>query len=263
MTTSHDSVVGTARRPMPSRPVLPKPEQELVVGPAPRGSAARRPSWQARPAAPCFSRPPSRRQESSVVVKPQGPGSWWPTATCRRTRCCAPRRRGSTTCRREQIVVVHECPRCGSDEHGRPRLLPTASAPASGVRQPGPRRRPVGGRDHRRRAGRGRRRGRGRGRGFAGFADVALHPDERATPPADPTRTWVRKEALLKAYGLGLAVDPSRRRGSTTTGSSRGTSHHPPPGAVWLRDLAVPGHVVAVAVLPRDGQDMATLSVTT
>ena len=45
-----------------------------------------------------------------------------------------------------------------------------------------------------------------------GFADVALAPQEQATlagaPPGALLRTWVRKEALLKATGQGLTTDP-------------------------------------------------------
>jgi 4'-phosphopantetheinyl transferase len=148
-----------------------------------------------------------------------------------------------------QIVLVHACPRCGSDLHGRPRLLATAAL-----------RRPAHvsvsragdlsvvaitdaghvGVDVEATAS----------ADFAGFADVALHPGERATPVVDPTRGWVRKEALLKAYGLGLVVDPSDV-GLDADGLVAWESDHPPPGAVWVRDLAVPGHVVAVAVLPQ------------
>jgi 4'-phosphopantetheinyl transferase len=45
------------------------------------------------------------------------------------------------------------------------------------------------------------------------FADhrlsaVLLHERERADVPADLATTWVRKEALLKAAGCGLSVDP-------------------------------------------------------
>ncbi len=50
--------------------------------------------------------------------------------------------------------------------------------------------------------------------GFAGFARVALHPGERegrGTRVADAT-AWVRKEAVLKALGPGLRVDPTTFR---------------------------------------------------
>jgi 4'-phosphopantetheinyl transferase len=94
---------------------------------------------------------------------------------------------------------------------------------------------------------------------FAGFADVALHLGERATNPVDPTRVWVRKEALLKAHGLGLVVDPSDV-GLDDDRLVAWDSRHPQPRAVWLRDLAVPGHAMAVAVLPE--RDVAGLSAT-
>ena len=158
------------------------------------------------------------------------------------------------------IVLVHECPRCGSDEHGRPRLLATAAVrhPAqvslaragdlsvAAITDAGP----VGVDVEAEGAA-----------GFAGFEDVALHPGELASTADDPTRVWVRKEALLKAYGLGLAVDPSDVR-LNDDGLATWDSCHRPPGAVWLRDLAVPGHVVAVAILPLAEHDVAGLSAT-
>ncbi|WP_062520624.1 4'-phosphopantetheinyl transferase superfamily protein [Demequina silvatica] len=43
----------------------------------------------------------------------------------------------------------------------------------------------------------------------AGLADVALAPGESPDPGRDGLlRTWVRKEAVLKAAGTGLATDP-------------------------------------------------------
>lgn len=158
------------------------------------------------------------------------------------------------------VVVVHECPRCGSAAHGRPSLLATAA-----VRQPayvslaragdvsvvaitdaGP----VGVDVEAEGAA-----------DFGGFDDVALHPDERGMTATDRTRVWVRKEALLKAYGHGLAVDPSDVR-LDDDGLAAWDSGHRRPGAVWLRDLAVPGHVVTVAVLTLDGRDVADPSIT-
>ena len=158
------------------------------------------------------------------------------------------------------VVLTHECPRCGSDEHGRPMLLATAAirrpayvslARAGDVSV-------VAVTD----AGHVGVDVEAEGAAeFAGFEDVVLHPGERGAASADRTRVWVRKEALLKAYGLGLAVDP----GDVMLDHDRiasWDSHHRPPGAVWLREVAVPGHVAAVAVLPLDDQDVADLSAT-
>lgn len=158
------------------------------------------------------------------------------------------------------IALGHACPRCGGDDHGRPLLLPTAAVrrPAhvslaragdlsvvaiTDVGQVGVDVEALG------------------AASFPGFDDVALHPDERVATPAERTRAWVRKEALLKAYGLGLAVDPRDVR-LDEDGLASWDSPAPAPGAVWLRDLDVPGHVVAVAVLPGDGNDVDHLAVT-
>ena len=159
-----------------------------------------------------------------------------------------------------QIVVVHACPRCGSDNHGQPRLVPTATVrrPASvslgragdmsvvAITDAGP----VGVDVEIEGAAE-----------FAGFDDVVLHPGERAAAPADRTRVWVRKEALLKAYGLGLVVDPADVR-LDDDGLVTWDSPHRPPSAAWLRDVVVPGHVVTVAVLPLVDGDVGGLSVT-
>lgn len=147
------------------------------------------------------------------------------------------------------LVLVHRCPRCGGEDHGRPQLLPTASLrrpphvslsragslSVVAVTDAGP----VGVDVERTGAA-----------GFPGFGAVALHPDERAQPE-DPTTSWVRTEAVLKAYGLGLAVDP-RDVHVDADGIVTWSSPHPAPGDVLLRDLDVPGHIAAVAVLRDD-----------
>lgn len=42
----------------------------------------------------------------------------------------------------------------------------------------------------------------------ASVSDVLLHASEGPMAPGELATTWVRKEALLKAAGVGLAVDP-------------------------------------------------------
>ncbi|NUS50033.1 MAG: 4'-phosphopantetheinyl transferase superfamily protein, partial [Nocardioidaceae bacterium] len=80
----------------------------------------------------------------------------------------------------------------------------------------------------------------------ADLAGVVRHPEEPAD--TDPLRLWVRKEALLKAVGAGLSVDPR-----TVLLRGREVLGLPPPygGAdVVLEDLDLDAAVLAsVAVL--------------
>ena len=154
----------------------------------------------------------------------------------------------------DRVVLGHACPRCGSEQHGRPYVLPTATlrAPAHvslaragdlsvvALTDAGP----VGVDVETDGAA-----------GFDGFDAVARHPQERGT---DATVSWVRTEALLKAYGLGLAVDP-RDVAIDTDGSVTWESPHEAPGAAWLRDLDLPGHAASVVVLA--DHDLAQMSV--
>lgn len=154
------------------------------------------------------------------------------------------------------VLLAHECPRCGGTDHGRPLLLPTAAlrSPAQvslaragdlsvvAVSEAGPVGvdvEPAGAAD------------------FPGFDAVAVHPAELGT---DRTRVWVRTEALLKAHGTGLAVDPR-----TVAVDARGLTAWDAPGAppegAWLADLDVPGHVAAVVVLLGGAQTEVALSV--
>ena len=83
--------------------------------------------------------------------------------------------------------------------------------------------------------------------GFPGFEDVAAHPHEGS---GDPTVSWVRKEAVLKATGWGLTLDP---RGVRVDDGPRLVSWDerlPAPDRCWLADLPVTdGYVGAVAVI--------------
>ncbi|WP_430869116.1 4'-phosphopantetheinyl transferase family protein [Demequina aurantiaca] len=79
-----------------------------------------------------------------------------------------------------------------------------------------------------------------------GFADVVLGAGERALHPMTSDsllRTWVRKEAVLKAAGTGLRLDPRRvtLEGLNVTGGPAG------PWSLVDLDLA-PDLVAAVAV---------------
>ncbi len=105
--------------------------------------------------------------------------------------------------------LLHLCRRCGSSEHGQPRAWCDGAEAPVGVslsRSAGRTVLAVGwgvavgvdveGLD---------------ATGFAasdGFAGVALARGERAPTVRARTALWTRKESLLKALGVGLAVDP-------------------------------------------------------
>jgi 4'-phosphopantetheinyl transferase len=79
-----------------------------------------------------------------------------------------------------------------------------------------------------------------------GIAAVLLHADEPAARPADLARTWVRKEALLKASGTGLSVDPRSVRLDASDGPPR-VVRWPEgvPGPGWVVDLGLADGLVA------------------
>lgn len=72
---------------------------------------------------------------------------------------------------------------------------------------------------------------------------VVAHPSESA----DPLRLWVRKEALLKATGLGLTVAPATFWIDDAGRPSPIAGYDGPP--LVVHDLDVPGHVAALAIV--------------
>ena len=86
---------------------------------------------------------------------------------------------------------------------------------------------------------------------FAGFPCVTLHPLERDGAPAERGLIWTRKEAVLKAAGVGLRTDPR----------SIQVSHPSQPPALeigpnvalgqrfWLEDIPVPTRYAATVAV--------------
>lgn len=154
------------------------------------------------------------------------------------------------------LDLVRRCRSCGSSRHGRPVLVPrgyrapetaglphvslsrTADLTVVALTDAGP----VGVDVERSDAA-----------SFPGFDLVCLHPEERPADDRERTITWVRKEALLKAVGRGLVVEPSTLRlteAAEAPALLAWTAPGPPDTPVWLEDLALPDdHVGAVAVL--------------
>jgi 4'-phosphopantetheinyl transferase len=159
----------------------------------------------------------------------------------------------------DAVRIGRRCPRCGSTGHGRPVAARADGGPvpslsmtrsidlvAVALSDAGP----VGIDVERRDADPGR-----------AVAAVVLAPGEVPAPGPDGVlRTWVRKEAVLKAAGTGLAVDPRELvlTGDTPRPAVRTTSAAlaPPAGARWwLTDLDLgEQHLAALAVAsPRAG----------
>lgn len=88
---------------------------------------------------------------------------------------------------------------------------------------------------------------------FGGFGAVALHQREHATTLRERAIIWTRKEALLKATGHGLRVDPRLLEMSAPADPPhllQWAAPDPPAGVPWMATLTLHPHFVAcVAVL--------------
>lgn len=140
---------------------------------------------------------------------------------------------------RAALEVTHSCPRCGSAAHGVPGITISGTpldVRVSLSRAPGLVIAAVG-------------TAPGLGVDIE-LADAAADPAlDRLLPaahhrtPEQRTRAWVRVEAALKAWGIGLYLDPAQVRDQGTTAE---TPADPRPAR--LLDLDVPGYAAALAL---------------
>ncbi len=150
------------------------------------------------------------------------------------------------------VALGHLCPRCGGSDHGRPHLLVggrpsawtvsisrTARLSAAALGRGGA----VVGVDVERVAG----------DSATAVRAVARHPAERVEGTDGLARLWARKESLLKALGVGLAMDPASVRLTEPPAAPAVVACAPLAAAgrrSWLTDLAPgPGLVGCLTVL--------------
>lgn len=105
---------------------------------------------------------------------------------------------------------------------------------------------------------------------WPGFDTAVLHPRDRPRSerggPREDIRLWTRKEALLKAAGVGLRIDPSRipladpGAGDAPWWSMPREAPHEVQG-LYVRDLpgTVPRAIAAAAMLPVRCIDLAAV----
>jgi 4'-phosphopantetheinyl transferase len=183
--------------------------------------------------------------------------AWTPAVGSERSKLLARRAAGRLGVPAGSLTLARHCPRCGSDEHGRPHFagrteLAVSLASSDGVTAVAVTRgAPVGvdvehvAEDR-----------------FARIGSVLLHPDEHAAGAAELARTWVRKEALLKALGLGLATDPRTVHLSPATEPPVLLSPLPDgrDRDVWLFDLVfAPLLIGSVALLSSQRPEVTTI----
>ena len=85
---------------------------------------------------------------------------------------------------------------------------------------------------------------------FAGFPAVALHPQDRDGSPAERGLIWTRREAVLKATGVGLRTDPRSIRVSPP-GEPPAVRVGPKTAIgqrFWLEDIPVPTRYASTVV---------------
>ncbi|MCB5292077.1 4'-phosphopantetheinyl transferase family protein [Arthrobacter sp. SO3] len=176
-----------------------------------------------------------------------------------------------------RLDVRRTCAGCGSTEHGKPSVdgvaLSMSRSHGTVMAAAGPAGASLGADIERVPA-----------KVFAGFDDFALAPEERPGPhgpeltDAGRIRLWVAKEAVLKAAGVGLAVDPSSvllvpadtagtADGSDTAGILRaeGAGHPAVHGLLVCPVPAPSGYAAAVAApagLPAPAVSLAEIFAT-
>lgn len=137
--------------------------------------------------------------------------------------------------------LTHACRSCGSSDHGRPVVIGVPRMAVSVSRTRDGDTALVACAEH---PGLGVDVEACGAANFAGFANVALHPKERCLSAVERTQLWVRKEALLKAHGIGLERDPR-----TIQLAANGSVIAGPTASIHDLDLG-PGLQAALALTP-------------
>jgi 4'-phosphopantetheinyl transferase len=206
-----------------------------------------------------FVRYEARMEDVVVLPGPDVVMAWTTAAASERSKLLLATRAAQSLGATGDLTLARHCPRCGSGEHGRPHFagrhdLAVSLASAEGVTAAAVTRgAPVGVDIEHLDDAR-----------FAGIGNVLLHPGENAAGAVELARTWVRKESLLKALGVGLGTDPRAVRLSPATEPPALLAPLPDgrDSGVWIVDLAlVPPLIGAVAVLSPQSPQVTTTEV--